>query len=735
MSKTLGETTYTWEIIKQECPNCSRACEELLNKQDDIVQAHLNYAAATLTVTFRAGIDEEQAHMNVLNIVRETHQDLALNELQKRALERSSSSRVGGIVAHLVHRSDHIFLALSAVLVLLGFIADGVVSNGAFVLAALVGLCTLLPSAYTALRRGRIDMNVLMSIAVVGALVLGAYEEGAIVIFLNQIGELLEGYSMAKTRNSIKSLMQLAPDVAHVWQGSGWEDRSVASLEIDTRIQIRAGERVPIDARIVAGSSALDESVVTGESVAVDKEVGDTIYGGTLNTHGVLEALTIVREEDSTVKRIVALVQQAQAQKAPYEEFVHRFAAVYTPAVVVSALVVALLPPLVTSLGWAAWGTWSTWAYRALTLLVISCPCALVISTPVSFVSALTRAAQDGVLVKGGAYFEIATRLKAFAFDKTGTLTLGKPHVVDVETCGSEVDKAQVLSVAAALESHSSHPLAHAVCDALDAVSTVKEVSQVQEIAGAGIRGEVDGGCAIVGKPSFVFDELVKDGALSQDQRLVIEQRLAKQYRSGTAVILVAYRKELIGILYLADELRPQAAGAVAQLHADSQLTHIEMLTGDNQSAAEHIALQAGVRTWQAQLMPADKIARVKELQENVGACAFVGDGINDAPALAQADLGITMGAAASDTALDVADVALLREDLAQIPRFIHLAHKTMNVVRENIVLALAVKILFFILAIAGVATMWMAIFADTGIALLVILNGMRLMLRSNTRW
>lgn len=740
MSVTTTQTTETWQLTKVECPNCARACQMALTELKEVKAADLNYAAARLTVVFEAGIDEEQAHMAVLKVVRQSHQDLELNAIQRKALhlDQDQTPRWMCLGQAIARWLDHILLAISALCIAAGLVAPNDYGDIAFIAGALVGLGSIVPSALSAVRRLRIDMNVLMCIAVIGALILGAYEEAAIVIFLNQIGELLESYSMVKTRNSIKSLMSLAPDVAHVRCNNEWMDQALSSLELGTTIQVRAGERVPIDARIESGSSAVDESIITGESHPVDKTEGDLIYAGSLNTSGVLIATTVAREEDSTVKRIVKLVQQAQAQKAPYEEFVNRFAAVYTPVVMVAALVVALVPPMCTTFAIADLGSWSTWAYRALTLLVISCPCALVISTPVSFVSALTRAAKDGVLVKGGALFDVATRLTAIAFDKTGTLTQGRPQVVEVRPMQQGVDKQKLLCWMASVESQSNHPLARAICEAhasCDRCAALSKPTDVTEVSGAGIQASLEGIPIMVGKPAYVLHELERMGQLSFEECAQIKKVCKSSKSQAATAVMVAYNGVVQGVVYIADELRAYATDALKKLKDMRQFSKLEMLTGDNEQTAAYISNLAGLSSYQAELLPSDKIERVRNLQKDYGAAAFVGDGINDAPALAQADLGITMGAASSDTALEVADIALLHEDLRQIPRFICLAHRTMNVVRENIAAALVVKAIFFVMAIAGCATMWMAIFADTGIALLVILNGMRLMLPSRVRF
>ena len=732
LDRTLSaEPTFSYHVLNIDCPNCALGTQNAVRTLDCVEDARLVYATATLEVVMKEDADPKECRRQVLKTVRDCGQDLELTagEEQELGAERSWYAE---------HRAE-IHMTISGVALAVGLFIDHVLGNesGAtipYVIAALAGLTFVAPMAIAAIRRGTADMNVLMSIAVIGGLAMGfagdtsTFGDAAIVIFLDQIGEWLEGWSMRKTAGSIKELAKLAPELAHVVGEDGVSDVEVAKVKEDERIRVLPGERVPLDGVILAGMSSFNEAAITGESVPKDKGVGDEVFAGSLNSSGVVE-LEVTADQDCTMlSRIVAMVQGAQAEKAPYESFVDRFAAVYTPIVVGCALVVGLGVPLVYSLifGFRP-GVWHDWVYRALSLLVVACPCALVISTPVSFVSAITRAAKNGVLVKGGAYFDIASKVTAIAFDKTGTLTTGNPSVVGVTALGG-VDENEVLSVGASLEASSTHPLARAtVAAANEKGLQSRATTAVEEVVASGIRGNVDGMACAIGKPSFAR-ELAQVGPEA-------EAAIDAMGELGATALVVCRDGEVLGVIGVADTLRPEVPATMAALQKAGSVRSLEMLTGDARRPAEAIAKQAGMTHAVSELLPDGKVAYVRDLQKSGECVAMVGDGINDAPALAAADLGITMGAAASDTALEVADVALLGGDLEQLPRFIRLSVRTMHIVSENIAFAILVKALVFVAVVVGVAGMGMAVFADTGVALIVIINGMRLMVNSDLQW
>jgi Cd2+/Zn2+-exporting ATPase len=590
----------------------------------------------------------------------------------------------------------------------------------AFAAATASGGSLILRRALASVRAHVLDMNVLMTIAVIGAAAIGQWAEGAVVVFLFSLGGLLESRSLARTRRSIRDLMELSPPVARTSR-EGREREVLASGVLPGElISVRPGERIPLDGIVESGMSAVDESPITGESVPVNKSVQDVVYAGSLNTSGHLEVRVTSRAAESTLARIVHLVEEAQGSRAPSQQLVDRFARYYTPAVVVLAAGIAVVPPLVGAALGASWGAFDVWLYRALVLLVISCPCALVISTPVSIVSAITRATRDGVLVKGGIHLETAARVKVVAFDKTGTLTSGRPEVTDVIPLDG-ADPSRVIALAGNLEAHNNHPLARAVVKAAGPQCDRARVTRYEDVLGGGVRGVVDGVSYAVGTLEFAAE----DHRAQHDAGAVV-RGLEEE---GRTVLVLAEEGRAIGVIGVADQVRDEALDSIERLRAGG-VEHCVMLTGDNERTAAAIAAQSGVSEYKARLLPHEKAEAVDDLRRVFGPVAMIGDGINDAPALAASDLGIAMGAAGSDVALETADVALMSDDLMQIPRFLALGRRTVSIIRQNVALSVTVKGAVLALAMAGVATLWMAVFADTGVSLLVIFNGMRLLTR-----
>ena len=578
---------------------------------------------------------------------------------------------------------------------------------------ALAGLSTYI-KGFNALRRGRLNISALMTVAVTGAFLIGEWPEAAMVMALYALAEWLEARAVDRARGAIGGLLEMAPDTVEQRDAHGhWHPAKAADVPLGAVIRVKPGTRLALDGVVTSGRSAIDQAPVTGESLPVDKAEGDAVYAGTLNQTGVLEVRVTAGARDTQLARIIHAVEQAQSERAPTQAFIDRFAAVYTPAVFVLALAVALLGP------WLAGWTWLTAIYKALVLLVIACPCALVIATPVTIVSALANAARRGVLVKGGVYLEEARRLKAVALDKTGTLTLGKPVLVAHELLSNQELKATVLSAAAALSAHSAHPVSQAIAQGLAAQGVAAgNVEHFVDQPGHGVEG-------VVGGQRLRLISQRAAEALGLGSALLTE-RLAAHQAQGRSVSLLATDTEVLALFAVADTVKDHAPEAVRELHALGVQT--VMLSGDHPAAAQAVAGTAGVAEAHSQLLPGDKLARIAELQARLGPTAMVGDGINDAPALAAADIGIAMGSAGTDIAMEAADVVVMNDDLRRLPGLIRLSRRTHGVLWQNIVLALGIKAAFLGLALAGSATMWMAVFSDMGASLIVVANGLRML-------
>ena len=562
-----------------------------------------------------------------------------------------------------------------------------------------------------ALRQGRLNINALMTVAVTGAFVIGQWPEAAMVMALYAIAELIEARAVDRARNAIKGLMALAPDEAEVKQPDGrWKRQASKTIAIEAMVRIKPGERVPLDGLVTSGSSAVDQASVTGESIPVDKAVGDPVFAGTVNQTGSLVIRVTAAANDSTLARIIHAVEQAQGTRAPTQRFVDRFAAIYTPAVFGIALAVAVLMPLLADL------TWMQAAYKALVLLVIACPCALVISTPVTVVSGLAAAVRKGILIKGGIYLEQARQIKAVALDKTGTITQGKPRMVHWEALSWSVGDLDPAIVGASLAARSDHPVSKAIAKSL--AGERLDVEAFEALVGKGVQGSLQGQRFVLGNHRLIHDQ----GLCSVE----LEAKLAEHEALGRTITLLAAENRVLALFAVADTLKDSSTQAVAELNEMGVKT--VMLTGDNPATARSIATQAGIADARGDLLPQDKQAAISELQRTHGMTAMVGDGINDAPSLAQADIGFAMGGAGTDIAMEAADVIIMNDDLRRLASTIRLSRKTHAVLWQNIALALGIKAVFLALAVFGSATMWMAVFADMGASLLVVANGLRLL-------
>ncbi|MBX9625769.1 MAG: cadmium-translocating P-type ATPase, partial [Gemmataceae bacterium] len=582
-----------------------------------------------------------------------------------------------------------------------------------YALGVLAGVWTVLPKAWVALKRLRPDMNLLMVVAVAGAVGIGQWLEAATVAFLFALSLALEAWSVGRARRAVAALMSLAPPEVRLVRPDGREETVPPDrVAVGSKFRVRPGDRVPLDGRVTDGTGGVDQSPITGESVPVPKGPGDEVYAGTINGDGVLTVESTKPAADTTLARITRMVGEAQSRRAPSEQWVERFARYYTPAVMLLAVAVLVVPPL------AFGGAWGDWFYRSLVLLVIACPCALVISTPVSIVAALAAAARNGVLVKGGVFVEAPARLRAVAMDKTGTLTAGKPAVVEVVPLSGHTE-AELLERVAALEAHSTHPLAHAVlAHAKERGVSVPAAAEVRNLPGRGATGRVGGTVYWVGS----HRHLEERGQETPE----VHARLEALSASGRAIVVVGNDRHVCGFIALADRVRPETKQAVADLRA-AGVEHVVMLTGDNRGTAEAVAREAGVDEVYAELLPADKVTKVEELVARYGSVAMVGDGVNDAPAMGRASVGIAMGAIGTDAAIETADIALMADDLAKLPWLVRHSRRALAVIRQNIAFALGVKAVFVVLTLFGHSSMWAAVAADSGATLLVVFNALRL--------
>lgn len=715
--------TRSYKVAGLACSDCAMSIQAQVGALDGVRACAVDPATGFLTVQ----VDTPDFDLEpVARIVRETGHELVIERVRPQRPERHAFI---AFIGFLFSRTETLLMTIAGGLALIGlalslFLIPALVITAVFALAILVGGIPVFRHALNEVLRARmLGINALMVIAVTGAMLIGEWSEAAIVVVLFALGEALESYAAERARGALESLLDLAPPAALVLQSDGTTlTRRVETIAIGERVLVRPGDRVAVDGLVRAGRSAVDQAAITGESIPADKAIGDEVFAGTVNTFGALEVEVTRRAADNTLSRMVTLVQEAQSRQAPVQRFVDRFARVYTPTVTASALLIAVLPPLL-------WGQpflgQAGWLMRALQLLVIACPCALVISTPVSVVSALTHAARRGVLIKGGGTLEALGRVTTFAFDKTGTLTEGKPVATDIlNVCEDAGCRRNGLQLAAAVESQSSHPLARAlVAEAQTRALTLLPAQDVAILEGQGMTGVVNGERVTVASHPYFDARVPHSEAVCREA-----ERLAA---AGRTVMLVCHDEQICSVFAVADTPRATSAEVLADLKALGGLRTV-MLTGDGAAVAQTIAHTVGVDEVRAGLLPEGKVAAVRELQRAVGndsavAVAFVGDGVNDAPALAQADVGIAMGGAGSHQALEVADVVLMGDDLRHLPFIVHLSRRARQTVRANIIFALAVKAAVFGLALTGAGSLWLAIVADVGASLVVILNGMRL--------
>ncbi len=696
-----GTQQSAFQISGLDCGDCAAKLEKRIAALAGVVTAQVNFAAGKMTVEHTAPVAA------IVQAVKQAgYQAERLSAGPRRpetkaawwTNRRTQATIISGLI-----------LGLATVLEWLSY--SDTVLIPLYIAAAVIGGYSAAKSGLYGLRSFTFDMNFLMTVAVIGAAAIGEWSEGATVAFLFSFGNTLQTYTMDKTRQSIRALMELAPPEALVRRNGEEERLPVEEIMIGDLIIVKPGERIAMDGTVISGLSAVNQATITGESLPVEKAAGDMVYAGTVNEHGALEIEVTRIAADSTLAKIMHLVEEAQAQKAPSQQFVDVFAKYYTPAVLLTAAAIMVLPWLLFSQPFAPW------FYKGLVLLVISCPCALVISTPVSIVSAIGNASRHGVLIKGGAYLEQMGGIRAIAFDKTGTLTHGRPVVTDVLTLG-EIKEPELLSLAAAVEKWSEHPLALAIVEKAKQLPLLPAVN-FKALVGRGAQASINGQTVYVGN-SRLFAELGLD--LEQDKEALLH--LEEQ---GKTVMLIGSAQAVWGMIAVADTLRANSKNAVKDLRL-AGMKHIAMLTGDNSRVAAAIARNLTLDAYYSDLLPQDKVATVQKLTKEYGTVVMVGDGVNDAPALAAANVGVAMGVAGSDTALETADIALMADDLGKLAYVISLSRKTVAVIKQNIGFAVLIKVLFVIFTFFGFVDLWLAVLADMGSSILVTLNGMRLM-------
>lgn len=709
-------TTTTLHIAQMDCPT-----------EESLIKGHLKNIPGILELEFNIMQKE----------LRIIHQDLEVATIQQALLaigmrseikDSSYTAKSLSLLEPKVNYRDWIILGISGTLAILAEVSSyiyGIENSYSVIILAILSMLiggqqTLIKGLRT-IRTFTFNMNFLMTIAIIGAAIIGEWPEAAMVTFLFSLAEMIESYSLDKARHAISKLIEITPDMATVKTGGGtWKVKPVKEVEINDIILVKPGDKIPMDGVVISGRSSVNQASITGESLPVEKVNGDMVFAGSINERGTLEFKVSTHLNDTLIAKIIRTVQQAQSERAPAQRFVDQFAKYYTPSVVLFAIAIATLPPIVTG------AVFDVWFYKALVLLVIACPCALVISTPVTIVSGLAAAAKNGILIKGGTYLEMGHKLKAIAFDKTGTLTHGEPQITDI-VMTSGLSESAALDISASLESHSEHPLAEAILQKwkkLNPQNNLPYLNDFESIPGRGVIGNIDGQKYFLGNHRFAESNGVCN--------IQIEKILEELEQQGKTTIILFDEEEVLAILAATDTLRSSSIESIKSLHNLNIKT--AMITGDNPTTAQKIANIIGIDDVQANLLPEDKLSAIDVLLKKYGVVGMVGDGINDAPALAKASIGFAMGTIGTDVALETADIALMEDNLNKLPFFISLSRRTWYKLVENISLSIGVKAIFFTLALMGSATLWMAILADMGASLIVVLNGLNLLRFSDVR-
>ena len=702
-----GPRKSTYIVQKMDYPTEERLIRNRLEGMQGIEELRFNLMQRELTVSHRL---EDDAPVFA-----------ALQEIKMEPLRQGSEGGAPAAPAAGVSTRTKLLVGFSGCAAISAEIIGWTTGNeqslmviALSILAIALGGGDTIKKGFIALKTFTLNINFLMMLAITGAMVIGEWPEAAVVTFLFALAELIEAYALDRARNAIRGLMEMTPEVAMVKTAAGWTEIPAAEVVIDAIVAVKPGERIALDGVVVSGQSTVNQAPITGESMPVEKQPGDPVFAGTINERGKLEFRVTANKGNTTLARIIRAVQAAQSERAPTQRFVDQFARYYTPAIVVLAILIASVPPLFFGAAFAPW------FYKALVTLVIACPCALVISTPVTVVSGLAAAARRGILIKGGVYLEEGRKLKALALDKTGTLTHGKPKLTDITPVNNQPED-KCLQLAASLDFHSGHPVASAVVahwKQQQGEHRLLQVDDFESLTGRGVKGVIEGALYYIGNHRMV-EEL---GICGPDVETVLE-KLEKQ---GKTVVVLSSAQKPLCIFAVADTIRDTSVLAVKELQALG--VHCVLLTGDNQNTANAIAAEVGIEEVHGDMLPEDKLKAIEELRQRYDVVGMVGDGVNDAPALAKSSIGFAMGAAGTDTALETADVALMQDDLRRIPLFIALSRKTSRVLKQNITLSIAIKAVFLGLNFADLATLWMAVFADMGASLIVVFNGLRLL-------
>lgn len=705
VSSKIGSDSVTtvFKVANMDCVDEIKAINDAL-RGEGVFEVKANLMASTIQIIHKSNIEKDFLKKRVNATV--------VKVIEENSPQNLNSQRI-------------LKVALSGVLLCFGLLSEKFVDNTIFpnvyyALSIVIGGTLIFPKAFSALKRKSLDMNVLMTFAVIGALIIKQYSEATTVVFLFSLSELLESLSVQRARNAIQELFKLTPKTAFLLNDdNSMKEVEIEEIEIGQKVRVKAGEIIPLDGTIISGNANVDQATLTGESIPVFKTVGDDVFAGTINKDGSADILVSKKFSDTKLSHIIKLVAESQAQRAPAQQFVDKFARIYTPLVFVIAILTFLVPVFLFG------GNSYEWFYKALVLLVIACPCALVISTPISIVSALTSLARKGVLIKGGAYLEMLGKLKAIALDKTGTLTEGKPEVKNVEAFGLH-SKKDILEIAASIESHSTHPFAKTIVDyAMSVGQSPVEIENFKNIAGKGIEATIDGHIYFLSNHKYVKELKIVSEKL--------ESKLHSLENESFSVVIIGHKPhsdcvgEILGFITLGDKIRVEASESLKRIKS-AGIKKLIILSGDNQKNANKVSLEVGSDIAFGDLLPEDKVMQIENLIQDYKYVAMIGDGVNDAPAMAKASIGIAMGGIGSGTALETSDVTLMTDDLNQVAVAIKVGKRTLHIIKFNISLAITTKLIFLVLTMFGYANLWMAIIADTGATLIVILNSLRLL-------